>query len=431
MVLFQRSRSLFYCTYICRSPSQSFARLIITPFCPVNTTMTTLHEACRIGDLDLVQEFLSRPDVDVNARDGEEGWTPLLSATEHLPVVQLICQHGADVTASDSYDRTVLHIATYRDHTPVIAWLIETYQNSSKTLAFRGFLTERVDQARETALHYAAYRGNLELAQYLVEVGQIDVMARNRRGKTALALARQADELPLVFYLQSLQNLMDASLHCDHTEIMRLCQAGVFAEFQIGRFGEQLIHMVCQLGDLEGARILHQHGRADLNVPSRSVLTPLHYAARNGHDQVVRWLCEQQGVTVDCTCPLGSTPLVVAVSNGYVDTAKVLLDFGADANHKVSSSGLSPIYLACQEGCIPMVRLLLEKGARMERNLHGWLPLHAACHSGHVNTLQVLLSHIDKLLDPSDLIRALQLAGDGGHFEILKFFLVPRIIAMV
>eukprot|EP00977_Amphora_coffeiformis_P001377 scaffold286_cov169-Amphora_coffeaeformis.AAC.21 len=67
----------------------------------------------------------------------------------------------------------------------------------------------------------------------------------------------------------------------------------------------------------------------------------------------------------------------------------------------------------------------------MQRDSRGWLPLHSACRFGHLNTLHAMLDRMDKPLDPSDWAQAVELASEGGHFEILKFFLVVRIVAMV
>ena len=409
--------------------------------------MTSLHKACERGDLDFVRDFLSRPGADVNARDEQEGLTPLLAATEHLPIVQFLCGQGADTMATDDFNRTVLHIATYGGHMLVIEWLFEGRtphrddddddvggddSSNNKLPATRGNIwAECVDKANETALHYAAYRGNLQLTKYLVEVGQMDILARNRLNKTALHLARQAEELPLVSYLQSLVELWNACLAKDCNKMKRLLQAGVFTKFRLTMDGYHLTLTICHLGDVEGARIFHEYdNEVDWNMPSRSGMTPLHCAALNGHEQLVRWLCER-GAIVNPPRSMERFPLLSSIDSGNVDIAKVLFEFGADANNR-GGSRWSPIFWACRVGCTPMVHLLLDNGARMERENSGWLPLHAACIDGHLDAIQVVLARNgEKPLDPSDWILAVQLASNAGHFHILRFFLLPRIVAMV
>lgn len=62
-------------------------------------------------------------------------------------------------------------------------------------------------------------------------------------------------------------------------------------------------------------------------------LTPLHYAASNGHDKVIEFLINH-GASVDCTDYFGKTPLHMAAANGHVSSVSVLLDKGADIDSK-------------------------------------------------------------------------------------------------
>ena len=394
--------------------------------------MTTLHEACRRGDQNLVAFLLSRKDVNVNELD-EEGATPLMCATEHLSVVQLLHQNGADLSLEDSSGRTVIHVATYRGHFAVIQWLLENQFQLTQTTSSgtdRG-LVDRLDHQRETALHYAVYRGDMHIVKYLVEVAGSNVAARNRRGKTALNLARQANDIPLMEYLQSLHNLAEACIHGDSIKLMQLCQSGVFCKVRIGRHGEQPIHVACQNGEWQTVLNLHEYGFVDLDVECSFGLTPLHYACKGGHEKIVRWLCEK-GVDVDKSAAKseGLTPLGIAVSCGQFNATKVLLEFGVNVNHSFGSSELSPIFVASEEGHLQVVRLLLENNAIMQRDISGSLPIHAACRGGHVKTTELLLAFCDYQVEIDDWVKAVQLASEQGHFEIVIVFLVSRITSL-
>ena len=62
-------------------------------------------------------------------------------------------------------------------------------------------------------------------------------------------------------------------------------------------------------------------------------LTPLHLAARGGHDALARLLIARGG-EVNARANDGRTPLHLAAKHGRENTAKILLDNGADAKAK-------------------------------------------------------------------------------------------------
>lgn len=65
---------------------------------------------------------------------------------------------------------------------------------------------------------------------------------------------------------------------------------------------------------------------ADVNKPG---WTPLHYAATNGHTDVIRLLLEHHAF-IDAQSPNGTTPLMMAASYGSPEAVKLLLESGAD-----------------------------------------------------------------------------------------------------
>jgi ankyrin repeat protein len=105
-------------------------------------------------------------------------------------------------------------------------------------------------------------------------------------------------------------------------------------------------------------------------------LTPLVFAAREGHLEVARALLDG-GAKVNETTTYGWTPLLTATNNRHYQLAKLLLERGADVNI-ANKGGWTPLYLATDnrniEGgdypvraadmdSLEFIRLLLEKGA--------------------------------------------------------------------
>ena len=105
-------------------------------------------------------------------------------------------------------------------------------------------------------------------------------------------------------------------------------------------------------------------------------LTPLVFAAREGHLETARALLDG-GAQVNETTTYGWTPLLTAVNNRHYQLAKMLLEYGADANI-ANKGGWTPLYLATDnrniEGgdypvrqpdmdSLEIIKLLLDHGA--------------------------------------------------------------------
>jgi ankyrin repeat protein len=140
-----------------------------------------------------------------------------------------------------------------------------------------------------TALHWAVYRQNLEIADMLIRAGA-NVKAANRTGMTPLAMA---------------------AIYGNASLIDRLIKAGADAK-QRGANGE----------------------------------TMLMFAARNGNPQAVQVLLEA-GADVNARETLrGTTALMWAIEQKHPEAVKVLLAGGADHSAKSGGAGLPRNYMA-------------------------------------------------------------------------------------
>jgi uncharacterized protein len=93
--------------------------------------------------------------------------------------------------------------------------------------------------------------------------------------------------------------------------------------------GENAMMLAALNGDLPMVQMLVSKD-AEVN---KKGWAPLHYAAANGHDDVVKLLLDHSAY-VDAGSPNGTTPLMMAARGGHVSTVKLLLDNGADLNVK-------------------------------------------------------------------------------------------------
>ncbi|MCA9203671.1 MAG: ankyrin repeat domain-containing protein [Planctomycetales bacterium] len=99
---------------------------------------------------------------------------------------------------------------------------------------------------------------------------------------------------------------------------------------------------------------------AEVNEYCHYTLTPLANAAELGHTDIVRLLLNH-GAVVDMA-PDSYTALMRACVGGKFDSAKILLDAGADPN-AVRQDGQRPLHFAAKAGSVECVNLLLARGA--------------------------------------------------------------------
>lgn len=90
--------------------------------------------------------------------------------------------------------------------------------------------------------------------------------------------------------------------------------------------GETALMMASLQGELEAVKLMVDGMEAEIN---KKGWAPLHYAATNGHNEVVKYLVDHAAY-IDAESPNGTTPLMMAVRGGHIDTVKLLLDEGAD-----------------------------------------------------------------------------------------------------
>ena len=189
-----------------------------------------------------------------------------------------------------------------------------------------------------SALHCAAEAGHCESISCLLDSG-MDVNLRDDFGRTPLHCATDKSHLSAIELL--LDKGADPTVR-DH-------------------LGITLIHDAAGIGDEKLMRRLLRDKRVDISALTGKKTTALHYAAMEGHANVVRMLLEV-GAEIDARRDGGVTALHFAAERGREDVVRLLIEAGANVNAKRDDNA-TPRYLAAAANHESVQELLLECGA--------------------------------------------------------------------
>jgi ankyrin repeat protein len=197
--------------------------------------------------------------------------------------------------------------------------------------------------------------------------------------------------------------------------------------------GFSALHVACKSGAVCTARVLLDRG-ADVSMQSvPNGNTPLHIAACAGQEDIVRLLLMYPNIDVDLgNIPLGETPLIAASQQGHCLVVARLLVGGADCQKGYRKSPrqslVTPLYAACRSGRLEVVRLLLAHISSHGIGT-GTGPLRSACCNGRVEIVRALL---DFGMSPFRKAVSGKTAFDYAHpHPPVARLLRPRILVVV
>lgn len=271
-----------------------------------------LPDAAMHGDLAAVRSLLA-DNVDVNAAQGD-GSTALHWAAYagHVEMVRLLLAHRASLKAHTRLGAlTPLMMAARNGHTDVIRVLLDA--NDDATAA---------NANGTTPLMLAAAAGKADAVTLLIDRGA-DVNARDATsGQTALMFAAALGRVDAIKALTTRK--ADPNIATKVSPIISMGE----------RYKAQTKG--------KGTREITSEGRAS-DVKSMGGMTALMFAAREGHFEALRALVAAGAEVNQVNESDEVSVLTLAIVNGRFDTAKFLLDHGA--NPKLASkTGLTPLY---------------------------------------------------------------------------------------
>jgi len=317
-----------------------------------------LAEAARRQDVPAVRALVDHgADLNVPSSDG----TPALHWAIHfndIDTARVLISHGADVNQPNRYGLTPLHVAAAAGYGPLVGLLLEA-KAATDARAKNG----------ETALMMAARKGCRDCVRELI-AHHADVNAREPKlGQTALMLATWTGDVEVV------RALIGAGAQVNVATVVGPMPAFKPPNLGGGSHGD---------GIIRGG--VPEHGFRD---PRAGGMTPLHYAAREGHTDVAALLLAS-GARVNQPEANDVQPLLIAIMNDHPDTARYLIEHGAAVNAD-DWYGRTPLWAAVdarnveldgeineqkadRPADLELIKLLLARGADPNARVREYVP---------------------------------------------------------
>ncbi|KAK7483839.1 hypothetical protein BaRGS_00024947 [Batillaria attramentaria] len=310
-----------------------------------------LLSACRNNDVEKVKRLIEVDRVSVNSNDGE---TPLHVAIQggHEELMKFLLEQRADVEARDERGFTPFHVACSFDKHDAMHLLLDkgakvntkakddvTPLHTASRYGFKYVLDELLRAGAEvdakdvngmTPLHWACKFGKLESIQMLLkweadinakakdrttplhvacQYGQEKVMeillqrpncnieAKDKKGMTALRWACEKKMGSLAKILIAHGANVNTRREDDTTPLHAICQNGEEPMMQTLQSGKPESKL--DVADTTGKTALHVAERllrhsAKVNARDQNDWTPLHYACREGRDDIVTLLFDHK-----------------------------------------------------------------------------------------------------------------------------------------
>jgi ankyrin repeat protein len=385
----------------------------------VRASSETVLDAAARGDLDMVRQLLkSGADVNSARADGVSA-LHLAASAGKLEIARVLMTAGANVGASTMLLGTrPLHMAAENGHADVVDLLLA-----------RGADPNAANRLGTTALMLAARSGDAKTVTVLLDGGADPDARETAKGETALMFAAAYGRAAAAaVLLERGADWRPTTKVFDWTKLPK----------DDPRLASGDAHPV-KAASAPGAKRPMPEDEEESGGPrppsyveivgTQGGLGAMMFAARQGHEAVIRALVEHHADVNQTSPGDGTTALMIAIVNGRFDLAMYLLERGADPN-LAQRNGAAPLYAVLDTRWAPkseypnplyyteqrtdyiqLLRTLLDRGADANARLRskvwytnqnndqsgldetGATPFWRAAYAADVDAMRLLIEH--------------------------------------
>ncbi|XP_062620362.1 ankyrin repeat domain-containing protein 17-like [Saccostrea cucullata] len=285
----------------------------------------------------------------------------------------------------------------------------------------------------------AIHRGNIEFVKKAL-ASQVEIVNKcepslslfGPKNTTPLNIAIQHGHTDIVKYLVengSYVNMPDQTnkpsfyrtFECRENEtVEKMAQNKVNISFPKGFEDEMPLHFAIKNGHTEIVKYLVERG-SETNALDFRRNTPLFYALENDKIEIVEFLVGH-GAEVNVPDFLNETPLCKASENGQTKIVEFLVGHGAGVNF-FNFWKETPLSKASENGHTEIVEFLVGNGGEVNASdFRKETPICKASKNGHTNIFRYLVEHGANVnIDISEGRSLLSMASKNGHTEIVEY----------
>ena len=356
---------------------------------------TVLHYAAKKGLLDLLKFMINHSKCNLMATN-KWGETILHCAVGHIEVVRyLIIECNCDPMTVINYDGdTVLHYAAKKGLLDLLKFMINHFKCNLMATNEWGetifhFAVEHIEVVRyliiecncdpmtvinddgDTVLHYAAKKGLLDLLKFMINHFKCNLMATNKWGETIFHFAVEHIEVVRYLIIECNCDPMTVINDDGDTVLHYAVKKGLLdlLKFMINhhncnlmaanKWGKTIFH--CAVKHIEVVKYLIIECNCDpMTVINYRGDTVLHYAAKKGLLDLLKFMINHRNCNPMATNKLGETILHIAANKSYFATIEYLLSTGRCDPLVKDYGGRTPVQIA--EGCADILSIFKKFG---------------------------------------------------------------------